>query len=178
MKPPCLIPDCDRPGKSLGWCGMHYQRVTRYGDPNFVTPPGRPLKSLDRIFDNLTEDQNGCWRWQGGHSQQGYGLVKHDGRRLMVHRVAYERLIGDIPDGLFTDHLCRVRDCANPWHLDPVPNGVNVLRGNGYAARNRRKTHCDTGHPLAGENLLLSGGARVCRQCKRDRQVRRGRTAA
>lgn len=152
---------------------MHYQRVTRYGDPDHVTPTDRSCKPLDRVFDGMVEDENGCWRWRGMHSQQGYGLIKHDGRRLMVHRVAYEILIGDIPPGLFTDHLCRVRDCANPWHLDPVPNGVNVLRGIGYAARNARKTHCPQGHPLAGPNLLVSGGGRVCRTCKRSREANR-----
>jgi HNH endonuclease len=163
----CGFEVCGRPIKARGLCAMHYRRLQRRGDPNITLVARPPLAPLERIFERLAKTANGCWLWTGMLNSNGYGLVKHDGRRLMVHRVAYELRIGSIPDGLYLDHLCRDRACCNPSHLEPVTNGTNVLRGVGYAARNARKTQCVNGHPLSGKNLLLSNGVRVCRTCKR-----------
>jgi hypothetical protein len=133
----------------------------------------RFVAPMNRIFDRMVEGEDGCWVWTGMLNGRGYGLVKHLGRRLMVHRVAYELMVTEIPDGLFLDHLCRVRACANPYHLDPVTNATNLLRGEGFGARNSRKTKCANGHPLVGANLLVSGGQRICRTCKRARGAAR-----
>ena len=76
--------------------------------------------------------------------------------------------IPDIADGLQIDHLCRVRCCVNPAHLEPVTPRENTLRGVGVTAKNAAKTHCSKGHPLSDENLLvLASGRRVCRACAR-----------
>ena len=32
--------------------------------------------------------------------------------------------------------------------------------------QNSRKTHCKSGHPFKGDNLMISGGKRYCRICK------------
>ena len=63
-----------------------------------------------------------CWLWTGHCNQFGYGVVKHRGadRDRMAHLVLYEQLVGAVPDGLELDHLCRVRNCVNPDHLEPV----------------------------------------------------------
>lgn len=93
-----------------------------------------------------------------------------------AHRVVYEELVGPIPDGLMLDHLCRVRHCVNPEHLEPVTNRENVLRGEGHSAKAARATHCLKGHPYAGENLrILSNGWRRCRACHRERERIRAR---
>lgn len=54
-----------------------------------------------------------------------------DGTRHWVyaHRAAYEALRGPIPEDRVLDHLCRVRRCYNPWHLEIVTIGENVRRG-------------------------------------------------
>ncbi|MFE4420475.1 HNH endonuclease signature motif containing protein [Streptomyces sp. NPDC056817] len=94
-----------------------------------------------------------------------------------VHRVAYEALVTEIPDGLQLDHLCRNRACANPWHLEPVTNRVNAKRGQAgpvLASKNLGKTHCPQGHPYSGDNLRIgSRGWRYCRACKRDQRRRK-----
>jgi hypothetical protein len=72
------------------------------------------------------------------------------------------------------DHLCRVRHCVNPAHLEVVTLHTNVTRGNGWAGRNARKTHCKRGHEFTPENTIpLRNGGRECRQCRREYYRRR-----
>jgi len=106
----------------------------------------------------------GCWLWRGSQSRGGYGRYNE----TLAHRVAYELFVGSIPEGLTLDHLCRVRHCVNPEHLEPVTLGENLRRGESFSAVNARKTHCPRGHPLSGENLYRTkSGARCCLICKR-----------
>ena len=70
-----------------------------------------------------------CWIWQLAIDQDGYGQVSINGRNLQAHRFYYEQSIGPIPDGLLLDHLCRVRCCVNPDHLEPVTTLENTRRG-------------------------------------------------
>lgn len=74
-------------------------------------------------------DANGCWIWQWSKDHKGYGLHYRDGRYDRAHRVAYERANGPIPEGLVLDHLCRVKACVNPSHLEAVEVATNNRRG-------------------------------------------------
>lgn len=82
-----------------------------------------PANMTRRI--SFTDD---CWNWQGAVTSSGYGSVGHRGRIWSTHRLAYELLIGPIPDGLQIDHLCRNKLCCNPWHLEPVTVQENRRR--------------------------------------------------
>lgn len=77
-------------------------------------------------------DANGCWLWKLRRDRGGYGRTKVScgGNNGLAHRVSYQQSVGTIPAGLDLDHLCRVRACINPEHLEPVTRQVNVLRGN------------------------------------------------
>jgi hypothetical protein len=111
-----------------------------------------------------------CWIWKGLLTKDGYGKVYVGGARhyAPAHRRVFELLVGPIPEGLTLDHLCRVRSCVNPQHLEPVTQGINTLRGDTFAARYARRTECSYGHPLSGENLhIRSNGARQCLTCAR-----------
>lgn len=91
-----------------------------------------------------------------------------------AHRVAYEALVAPIAAGLQLDHLCRVRRCVNPAHVEPVTQAENLRRGETITARAVAATHCPQGHPYSGENLYVNPeGHRHCRQCARDRNARR-----
>lgn len=106
----------------------------------------------------------GCWLWTACLDGAGYGRFgrkKRNGPSVLAHRVAYEALRGEIPDGLQIDHLCRVRCCVNPWHLEPVTIRENQLRGTGVSAKNAAKTHCLRGHLLPPRARSI----RVCRAC-------------
>jgi hypothetical protein len=105
-----------------------------------------------------------CWLWTGARNHYGYGIINIQKK---IHRVAYEHFLGPIPEALVIDHLCRVRHCVNPEHLEAVTFRENVLRGDSGPARNARKTHCDKGHPLTGDNLtIIEVGGRRSRRCR------------
>lgn len=116
---------------------------------------------------NIFIDESGCWLWQRS-LQFGYGTAHLNGKRSRAHRFVYELLVGPIPEGMCIDHLCRVRHCVNPAHLEVVTNKENVLRGIGYTAQQARQAVCKRGHQLTGDNMRLSKkGFRVCMTCKR-----------
>src|ERR1035437_1939003 len=64
------------------------------------------------------------------------------------------------------DHLCRVRHCVNPAHLEPVTRQENLLRGQTTTASNAAKTHCPKGHAFIGNNIKMNSGSRKCRTCE------------
>ena len=124
----------------------------------------------DRFWEKVQIQTNGCWEWTAAKDEEAYGFFRAGGKQVRAHRWAYEYCIGLIPPGLEPDHLCRNRSCVNPWHMEPVTNIVNILRGNGQGAINARKTHCKKGHPLAGDNLGIQsdGKKRYCVTCYRE----------
>jgi hypothetical protein len=126
----------------------------------------------NRIWSRIAETPDGCWEWQGSRNTLGYGRVhiKELTGRTMVfaHRLVYEILVHDIPDGLEIDHLCKNKACCNPDHLDPVTCAVNLSRSPTASTLAAQATHCPSGHPYDGENLWVWNGIRLCRTCKRE----------
>ena len=131
-------------------------------------PPGyvEVSERIQEFRDKVAVTPEGCWRWRGKvNNKRGYGYISHGGREFIAHRVFYTALVGEVPDGLDLDHLCRKRWCVNPNHLEPVTRQVNLLRGRN---RNREKTHCPQGHSLADAYVDKRGG-RSCRPCTMER---------
>ena len=128
-------------------------------------------------------DLGPCWIWLGERLTNGYGRVRRRGRHIegqknfTAHRVAYQLARGPIPSGLEPDHLCRVRNCANPSHLELVTHKVNCLRGISFTAQHARQTHCINGHEFTLENTtriisLSRGSKRRCKTCHRERSMK------
>jgi hypothetical protein len=123
-------------------------------------------ESAARFWSQVEKSPDGCWLWQGAMHHNGYGRPAWQGRRTMAHRIAYTLLRGDIPEGKQLDHLCRVRRCVNPNHLEPVTQRENILRGIAPTAVNARRTACTHGHDLTPDNTYTTpDGRRQCRVC-------------
>lgn len=75
-----------------------------------------------------------CWLWNAGKNSWGYGYFKVDGKTKIIHRLVYELLKGSISDGLQIDHLCKIRNCVNPNHLEPVTPKENVRRSSAFGS--------------------------------------------
>lgn len=136
----------------------------------------RPTLTLDRLMARaIPEPNSGCMLWLSSINQFGYGRASiGPNRRVVAHKLAYEFVYGQVPDGLELDHLCRVRCCINPAHLEPVTKIVNVRRGIAglkHKARQAAKSCCPRGHPYSGDNLFVRQrtGYRECRECMRQR---------
>lgn len=137
------------------------------------------LRLPARFWANVTVAPSGCWLWTGYTDPHGYGrinMVRNGLRRpFLAHRVAFEDLVGPIEDETL-DHLCRVRNCVNPEHVEPISLVGNILRGESEPARNRRKTACKAGHKLTGDNVYWRKdrpGHRHCKTCSRESNARR-----
>jgi hypothetical protein len=100
--PPASVRSCAEAGVSL------------------ILPNGEPLSSLIAI------DENGCWIWQRALGQ-GYGHYYIGRRGYLAHRVVWALVNGPTDSAL--DHLCRVRACVNPDHLEPCHRAENCRRG-------------------------------------------------
>jgi hypothetical protein len=125
-----------------------------------------------------TVTESGCWIWGGEKCKGDYRRFTEYPvrRRIMAHRAAYEHFRGPIPDDLEPDHLCRIRRCVNPWHLELVTHRVNTLRGDTLPARHAKQQACKSGHRYEGENfrLVIDHGraTRRCLICQRERRAR------
>ena len=123
------------------------------------------------VADRVTVDPDGCWIWNGSKTSGGYGKYTARGKSRSAHRGVYELLVGPIPDGMQLDHLCRVRACVNPLHLEPVTQRENLLRGETLAARHAAVTECPRGHAYTEDNTYYRSDrtGRDCKACRRQR---------
>ena|SRR3990167_2421403 len=122
------------------------------------------IRYVQRFWEKV-EKTDGCWLWLGYCNPKGYGYYYDGYGTNRVHRFAYRVLVGEIPDDLEIDHLCRVRNCVNPKHLETVTHRVNCRRGVGS------KTHCAQGHEFTPDNTRTYR-QRTCIACVRARNTR------
>lgn len=145
-----------------------------------MTPEDLPFNWAQMILVARVKDcavDGDCWLWMGARDRRsGYGRTDSGlSSTSYTHRAFYEYLVGPVPEGLELDHLCRVRSCGNPNHLEPVTHQINMIRGRDV------RTHCKRGHELVEDNFYVftSKGkqVRTCKAC-RDMSQRRSALAA
>lgn len=132
--------------------------------------PGIP----ERIWDKIVRiPESGCWVWVGSISGRGYGEVWWKGSKAFIHVLMHKLFVGDVPTGFEVDHLCKVRCCCNPNHLEAVTHAENVKRSSAWhhvVKKHKEATHCQRGHPWTKENTYIEpNGKRRCLECKRQR---------
>jgi hypothetical protein len=139
-----------------------------------LSPKRKAPPLADRFWSKVYGgDVTTCWLWTGATQTNGYGSFGlGGGKSALAHRFSYESMRAEIPVGLQIDHLCRVRTCVNPWHMEPVTNRVNVLRSTNFAAVNASLEACRRGHLFTEENTRIQrqGNRRHCRTCARERK--------
>ncbi len=145
---------------------MTRETISAWGDVTLV----------ERFTQKWREDESGCWLWTAFKDKAGYGRIRVGGRAgesCYAHRVSYQLIFGPIEGEL--DHLCRVRHCVNPAHLEDVSHRENAIRGNHPAAVLHRSGACKKGH-LYAEHAYYSwvnGRRKVayCSICRRERRA-------
>lgn len=140
--PSCSIEGCVMATSRivLGLCENHYARQRRTGNLG----PAEQLRlngEAERRFwekvdrdgpvSDYRPDLGPCWMFTGSLTGNGYGGFRdHNGDNCRAHRFAYEMLVGPIPAALTLDHLCRVKRCVRPTHLEQVTAEENTRRSN------------------------------------------------
>ena len=151
-----------------------------------VRRKGLPQSKIDTAVRFWTKvDRNGpipehrpalgrCWVWIAstvrGYGQFGVMVAVGEQAMVKAHVWAWVQENGPVPNGLQLDHLCRVRRCVRPSHLEVVSCAENIRRGVGVAAINAAKTHCSRGHPYDSANSYVNAANyRKCRRCNMER---------
>jgi len=166
-------------------------RPEHWGKPKYnkrpMTPAQHAERAKRRFMARIRHEVHvpalgPCWMWQGYTDPNGYGRASYRGKRDYTHRIAFFMAGKEIPEGKELDHLCRMRGCCNPAHLEAVTHRVNLERSPLHIMFNpevraevikshgdqhwARKTHCQNGHELTPENRYRGGHGR-CAECAR-----------
>lgn len=73
---------------------------------------------MEKIEEYSIEDANGCWIWQAGKNNIGYGFVRDGDKMRTAHRASYEEHNNvKVPRYTCVIHSCNNYDCVNPGHL-------------------------------------------------------------
>jgi len=122
-------------------------------------------------FWRRVDKTDACWLWTGGTNGK-YGVFSAEtrhrsGKKVYAHRFSYELSNGPIPEGLVINHLCEVKLCVRPDHLEAATRSRNARYGDHPSARLARQTHCKWGHKFTEANTYIkSNGCRACRKCR------------
>lgn len=127
---------------------------------------------LHRFMDKVDIGDNLCWLFpyvdRFGYSRLYFGRSPEKGHRLM-----YRIFKGEIPNGYEIDHLCSVKNCINPDHLEAVPHKENMAR---LFASMRS---CRRGHMYTADSHRVvkykndKYPSRLCLACQRIRDIKK-----
>ena len=119
---------------------------------------------------NKTES---CWLWMG-KIDDGYGRFSIGDRLYLVHRLAFAVMKSKLGTNTQVDHLCKVRNCLNPEHLEEVTSKENTRRGL-IKVFNTDPNKCPYGHDYDVEIPGKAEGVtyKNCSKCHKARYAKR-----
>jgi hypothetical protein len=136
---------------------------------------------MDHTFENYIAAQvsdkvdTKCWIWNGTFTRKGYGRKGSGAKYKSMHQWQWEDKFGAVPEGLVLDHLCGVRICCNPDHLEAITNEENIRRGR--AGRNNPyRDKCKRGHPRGDNSYWTKKDGKdypICITCQKERYARK-----
>lgn len=122
IKPPrvCSIDGCGQPYEARGWCHKHYARWKFRRTPHLSTK----LSPEEKFWANVEKTEK-CWIWRGITNENGYGLIRINGKYIRAHRYSYFLAYGEYPMPMGR-HTCDNPPCVNPGHIVPGTQQENV----------------------------------------------------
>ncbi len=134
------------------------------------------LTVMNRIWNNVKEDEDACQLWQLWLNHNGHGTISYKGENRMVYQISYVLIGGkQLTPGLVLHHKCGKPACVNPNHLVQITNKENVLLGNGPTAINARKNVGICGHSLEENNIYRNkNNGRMCITCHPGHFIKKG----
>ena len=108
----------------------------------------------------------GCWLWTAGlGAEKGYGYFRFKGVMSRAHMLTYEESYGAVPEGWHVHHLCEVRICVRPDHLEALSPKEHAAKGNQILKEGGR---CLLGrHEVSVVGVQKrSDGSSVCAGCR------------
>jgi hypothetical protein len=118
---------------------------------------------LDRVLNKVEINQTtGCWEFQGGKNNLGYGMIRDDKKMRTTHRVSYEEHTQTkIPKHLVVMHSCDNPCCVNPAHLSLGTRQDNMRD---MVNKGRAKPYGGIGHGMLGKKMPTT----LCPHCNRN----------
>ena len=130
------------------------------------------MNSLTSLPDHIQSGikicpDTGCWLWQKSKNHDGYGWTSLNNKTHQAHRLVYRLLCGEPLPELVCDHLCSVRHCVNPAHIELVTPGENIRRSPVTPSGRDRCLQCGGEFQLVGK----SKPQRRCKPCEKKRKL-------
>ena len=137
----CKIEGCGKPSKHLGWCGPHYKRWHRHGDPLGGASSHHATPAEAFAARTVKDIVTGCLMWTGAHDGKSYGHLRIGGKLVKAHRYAWSVVNGEIPEGGLILHRCDNPPCVNADHLflGNHTDNVNDMDAKGRRVNNQPK---------------------------------------
>lgn len=139
----CAANGCCKPVRRRIWCGAHYEKFLKYGDPlggvRSNAAPGEPLAFIDEHIGTSSRD---CIIWPFGCFANGYGSVFFEGKNVGAHVVSCEKAHGKRPhEDYEAAHSCGTRPCINEHHLRWATKPENAADRLVHGTDNRGERH-------------------------------------
>ena len=125
----CSIPGCARAVLARGWCGTHYTRWHRHGDP--MANPATRYSTHEESFVKNSKPVGECLIWVGGVGSHGYGVISSNSETILAHRYSWARSNGKVPDNAEVNHKCWNKLCVKLEHLELTTRSENAAYRDG-----------------------------------------------